>query len=77
VFGPAIAACGFREPLAPRLARPGTGSLAAVQSQPVKLGADDPYVRRGYGLRDVHRRYAEVTTSEEVLAYLADLAVPA
>ena len=28
-------------------------------------------------LRDVHRRYAEVTTSDEVLAYLAELAVPA
>lgn len=28
-------------------------------------------------LRDVHRRYAEVTTSGEVLAYLAELAVPA
>jgi maleamate amidohydrolase len=28
-------------------------------------------------LRDVHRRYAEVTTSDEVLAYLAALAVPA
>jgi nicotinamidase-related amidase len=28
-------------------------------------------------LRDVHRRYAEVTTSNEVLAYLAELAVPA
>jgi maleamate amidohydrolase len=26
-------------------------------------------------LRDVHRRYAEVTTSDEVLAYLAELAV--
>jgi hypothetical protein len=25
----------------------------------------------------VHRRYAEVTTSGEVLAYLAELAVPA
>ena len=28
-------------------------------------------------LRDVHRRYAEVTTSGEVLAYFAELAVPA
>ena len=28
-------------------------------------------------LRDVHRRYAEVTSSDEVLAYLSELAVPA
>jgi len=28
VFGPAIADCGFREPLAPRLARPGTTIVA-------------------------------------------------
>src|SRR5207247_4942368 len=34
VFGPAIADCGFREPLAPRLARPGETMLPALSYRP-------------------------------------------
>jgi hypothetical protein len=55
----------------------------------LELARDDPWVLRGYGqgrsspgndrraypsnLRDVHRRYAEVTSADEVICYLASL----
>ena len=45
----------------------------------MELGHDDAYGRGPHDadLRDVHRRYAEVTTSEDVLGYLAELTVRA
>jgi hypothetical protein len=43
-FSPAIAACGFREPLAPRLARPGTPMLALRASH---LSRVNPWFPRG------------------------------